>query len=34
MSGNGDGRLLAGTYYTVCGLLNAFDVPAPNDDLG
>jgi 4-carboxymuconolactone decarboxylase len=21
--------LLAGTYYTVCGLLNAFDVPAP-----
>jgi 4-carboxymuconolactone decarboxylase len=21
--------VLAGTYYTVCGLLNAFDVPAP-----
>ena len=21
--------LLAGTYYTVCGLLNAFNVPAP-----
>jgi 4-carboxymuconolactone decarboxylase len=23
--------VLAGTYYTVCGLLNAFDVPAPAD---
>jgi 4-carboxymuconolactone decarboxylase len=22
--------LLAGTYYTVCGLLNAFEVPAPS----
>ena len=24
--------LLAGTYYTVCGLLNAFDVPAPTEN--
>ena len=24
--------VLAGTYYTVCGLLNAFDVPAPTDN--
>ena len=23
--------ILAGTYYTVCGLLNAFDVPAPTE---
>jgi 4-carboxymuconolactone decarboxylase len=21
--------LLIGAYYTVCGLLNAFDIPAP-----
>jgi 4-carboxymuconolactone decarboxylase len=26
-----DAIVLAGTYYTVCGLLNAFDVPAPTD---
>jgi 4-carboxymuconolactone decarboxylase len=24
--------VLAGTYYTVCGLLNAFDVPAPTEN--
>ena len=24
--------LLAGTYYTVCGLLNAFNVPAPTEN--
>jgi 4-carboxymuconolactone decarboxylase len=24
--------LLAGTYYTVCGLLNAFNVPAPAEN--
>jgi 4-carboxymuconolactone decarboxylase len=24
--------VLAGTYYTVCGLLNAFDVPAPSEN--
>ncbi len=23
--------ILAGTYYTVCGLLNAFEVPAPSE---
>lgn len=27
-----DMLVLAGTYYTVCGLLNAFDVPAPTDN--
>ncbi len=30
--GIGDMVILAGTYYTVCGLLNAFDVPAPTDN--
>jgi 4-carboxymuconolactone decarboxylase len=24
--------VLAGTYYTVCGLLNAFDVPVPSEN--
>lgn len=24
--------VLAGTYYTVCGLLNAFEVPAPSEN--
>jgi 4-carboxymuconolactone decarboxylase len=24
--------LLAGTYYTVCGLLNVFEVPAPSEN--
>lgn len=24
--------LLAGTYYTVCGLLNAFEVPTPSEN--
>ncbi len=30
--GIGEMVILAGTYYTVCGLLNAFDVPAPTDN--
>jgi hypothetical protein len=25
--------ILARTYYTVCGLLNAFEVPAPSETL-
>ena len=25
--------ILAGSYYTVCGLLNAFEVPAPNEKI-
>ena len=24
--------VLAGTYYTICGLLNAFEVPAPTEE--
>jgi 4-carboxymuconolactone decarboxylase len=30
-SGIVDIIILAGTYYTVCGLLNAFEVPAPSE---
>jgi 4-carboxymuconolactone decarboxylase len=30
-SGIVDIIVLAGTYHTVCGLLNAFDVPAPSE---
>ena len=30
-SGIVDIIVLAGTYYTVCGLLNAFEVPAPSE---
>lgn len=32
-SGIVDIIVLAGTYYTVCGLLNAFEVPAPSETL-
>jgi 4-carboxymuconolactone decarboxylase len=30
-SGIVDIIVLAGTYHMVCGLLNAFDVPAPSE---
>ena len=30
-SGIVDIIVLAGTYHTVCGLLNAFEVPAPSE---
>lgn len=31
-SGIVDIIILAGTYYTVCGVLNAFEVPAPSEN--